>query len=178
MQFTTIAASLLAAAGLSAAAPLDARQAAPATCPAPTGDYVWKLSNFYARKPDGQKINSIGFNIKATNGGRLDFNCSASADTIVDRQWYSCGQNSFMWFAFQSDRNGIMLQQTVNDDVELIGTATLPNVCRAGGNGINDSVCTGVADAYITLVQYDGIDRIEVPDVDNDNDHDNDHTDD
>jgi hypothetical protein len=37
--------------------------------------------------------------------------------------------------------------------ITYVATATLPNYCRAGGNGINDFVCQGVDDAYITLVQ-------------------------
>jgi hypothetical protein len=115
MQFTTAALSLLAASGLASAAPLTSRQDT-STCPVvQTGDYVWKLSEFYARKPDGKKINSIGFNIKATNEGTLDFNCSASADTIEDNKLYQCGENSGIWFSFQSDRNGLVLRQDVSD---------------------------------------------------------------
>ncbi|KAF2845476.1 hypothetical protein T440DRAFT_407891 [Plenodomus tracheiphilus IPT5] len=163
MQFTTLAASLLAVAGLSAAAPLDARTTTADTCPVvQAGDYVWKISDFYARKPDGKKINSISFNIKATNGGTLDFTCGAQADTIVDDQWYSCGENSFMWFAYQSDRSGLLLQQSVSDDIQYVATTTLPNYCRAGGNGQNDFVCQGVDDAYITLVQYPKLGRPQV----------------
>ncbi|KAH7073319.1 hypothetical protein FB567DRAFT_537501 [Paraphoma chrysanthemicola] len=155
MQFTTTALALLTATGLTAAAPLTSRQTE--TCPVvQQGDYVWKISNFYARKPDGKKINSIGFNIKATNEGTLDFNCSASADTVEDNKFYQCGENSFIYFAFQSDRSGLLLRQDVSDDIQYVATTTLPNYCRAGGNGPNDFVCQGVSDAYITLVQYPG----------------------
>lgn len=116
MQFTTAALSLLAASGLASAAPLTSRQDT-STCPfVQTGDYVWKLSNFYARKPDGKKINSIGFNIKATNAGTLDFDCAASADTIEDNKLYQCGTNSGIWFSFQSDRNGLVLRQDVSEE--------------------------------------------------------------
>lgn len=116
MQFTIAVTSLLAAAGLSAAAPLDTRQD---TTPCPVvqeGDYIWKIDDFYARKPDGKKVNSVSFNIKATNNGTLDFTCGASADTIEDDKFYSCGENSFMWFAFQQDRSGLILQQSVSDE--------------------------------------------------------------
>jgi hypothetical protein len=37
--------------------------------------------------------------------------------------------------------------------VTLVGTTTVPDYCRAGGNGQNDFVCQGVSDAYITLVE-------------------------
>ncbi|KAF2025631.1 Alternaria Alternata allergen Alt A 1 [Setomelanomma holmii] len=151
MQLTTTALAFLTATSLTAAAPLTSRQE---TCPVvQSGDYVWKISEFYARKPDGKSINSIGFNIKATNAGTLDFNCSASADTVADDTFYECGENSQIYFAFQSDRNGLLLKQKVSDDITYVATTTLPNYCRAGGNGPNDFVCQGVSDAYITLVQ-------------------------
>ncbi|CAG5163712.1 uncharacterized protein ALTATR162_LOCUS6527 [Alternaria atra] len=151
MQFTTIA-SLFAAAGLAAAAPLESRQDT-ASCPVSTqGDYVWKISEFYGRKPEGTYYNSLGFNIKATNGGTLDFTCSAQADKLEDHKWYSCGENSFMDFSFDSDRSGLLLKQKVSDDITYVATTTLPNYCRAGGNGPKDFVCQGVSDAYITLV--------------------------
>jgi hypothetical protein len=35
-----------------------------------------------------------------------------------------------------------------------VGTTTVPTYCRAGGSGPNDFICQGVADAYVTLVQY------------------------
>jgi hypothetical protein len=37
---------------------------------------------------------------------------------------------------------------------QYLATTTLPNVCRAGGNGPYDFVCDGVSDAYVTLVKY------------------------
>ncbi|KAI8942320.1 Major allergen Alt a 1 [Plenodomus lindquistii] len=158
MQFTTIAASLLAVAGLSAAAPLEARESIPATCPvAQKGDYVWKISNFSARKNNGKDLSNINFNIKATNGGTLDFNCGAQANKLIDGKFYQCGQNSGIWFAYQDDRQGLLIQQSVSDDIQYVATTTAPNVCRAGGNGA--IVCTGVSDAYITLVQYPKLGR-------------------
>jgi hypothetical protein len=116
MQFTTTIVSLLAAASLSAAAPLDTRQTDSTPCPVvQEGDYVWKISKFYSRKPEGTYINSIDFNISATNNGTLDFQCAASADKIEDGKYYECGENSFISFAFQSDRNGLLLKQDVSD---------------------------------------------------------------
>jgi len=114
MHFTTITASLVlaAATGLSAAAPASARD----TCPVvEQGDYVWKLSQFYARKPDGITINSIGFTIQATNNGTLNFNCGAQADSITDDKFYSCGENSFISFAWQGDRSGVLLRHGPSD---------------------------------------------------------------
>ncbi|KAH6882162.1 major allergen Alt a 1 subunit [Alternaria rosae] len=151
MQFTTIA-SLFAAAAVASAAPLEARQV-DATCPVSTqGDYVWKISNFFGRKPEGTYYNSFGFNIKATNGGTLDFTCSSQADKLEDNKFYSCGENSFISFAFSSDRDGLIIKQGVSDGLTYVGTTTIPSYCRAGGNGPQDFVCQGVADAYVTLV--------------------------
>jgi len=45
--------------------------------------------------------------------------------------------------------------------MHYVGTATLPNYCRAGGNGPLDYVCQGVQDAYVTLVQYPKSDAAE-----------------
>lgn len=153
MQFKVLAASLLASAGLSMAAPLEARAE---TCPVvQQGDYVWKIDNFYARKLDGKTISSLEFNIKATNKGTLDFNCTSSGN-VEDGKLYQCGENSGIYFAWQADRNGLLLRQDVSDDIQYVATTTLPNYCRAGGAGPNDFVCQGVSPAYITLVQYPG----------------------
>ncbi|KAJ8110065.1 hypothetical protein OPT61_g6989 [Boeremia exigua] len=153
MQFKVIAASLLASAGLSMAAPLEARTE---SCPVvQQGDYVWKIDNFYARKLDGKTISSLQFNVKATNGGTADFNCTSSGN-VEDGKFYECGENSFIYWAYQSDRSGLLLRQDVSDDIQYVGTATLPNYCHAGGAGPNDFVCSGVSPAYITLVQYPG----------------------
>jgi hypothetical protein len=119
MQFTTIA-SLIAFTGASLAAPLESRQTT-APCPVSTqGDYVWKISEFYGRKPEGKDFNHIEFNIKATNNGTLDFTCGTSAEPIVDDKYYSCGENSFMSFAFQSDRSGLLFKQEVSEKQVLL----------------------------------------------------------
>ncbi|KAF3050239.1 Major allergen Alt a 1 [Didymella keratinophila] len=150
MQFKTIAASLLVSAGLSMAAPLETRTE---TCPVvQQGDYVWKIDDFYARKLDGKTISSLGFNIKATNEGTLDFNCTSDG-TVEDGKFYQCGGNSSIYFAYQADRSGLLLRQDVSDDIQYVATTTLPNYCHAGGAGANDFVCQGVSPAYITLVQ-------------------------
>lgn len=116
MYIKTLAASMLAAAGIASAAPFESRQATPECPVVKTGDYVWQISKFYARKPEGVKINSISFNVKATNGGTADFTCSAQADVVEDGKFYQCGENSFIWFAFQNDRSGLILQQSVSDE--------------------------------------------------------------
>ncbi|KAF2789885.1 Alt a 1 major allergen [Melanomma pulvis-pyrius CBS 109.77] len=156
MQFKLAAASLLAVAGLSSSAPVEVRQDT-TNCPVvQEGDYIWKIDDFFARKPDGQKITALGFNVKATNNGTADFDCSVSADPVEDGKFYECGPNSFIYFAYQQDRSGLLLKQDVSDDIQYIAATTLPNYCRAGGNGPDDFVCQGTSPAYITLVQYPG----------------------
>jgi hypothetical protein len=116
MQFTTIVSLLAATVGVVSAAPLEGRQV-DASCPVSTqGDYVWKISEFFGRKPEGTYYNSFGFNIKATNGGTLDFTCSAQADKLEDNKFYPCGPNSFISFAFSSDRDGLIIKQGVSDE--------------------------------------------------------------
>lgn len=115
MHFSLPTLLLAASSTLTSASPLAPRQT-PTSCPiVQEGDYIWKLSSFWARKLDGKNINSIGFNIKATNEGTLDFTCSASADTVEDGKFYQCGENSLIWFAFQADRNGVLIRQDVSD---------------------------------------------------------------
>lgn len=113
MQFTTIAASLLAVAGLSTASPLQTRQTDAATTP--SGDYIWKISNFTARKLNGKDVDAVSFNIQATNGGTLDFTCSSTNGVSPD-QFYQCGENSFIWFSYQDDRSGLLLRQDVSNE--------------------------------------------------------------
>lgn len=115
MQFKHVAASLLAIADLGAAVPLDSRQDDD-TCPiVKTGDYVWKISNFSARKPTGDKSNSISFDVAPTNGAPADFTCFVSGDDLEYGKLYQCGENSSVWFAFQNDRSGLVLQQNVSN---------------------------------------------------------------
>lgn len=153
MQFKVIAASLLASAGLSMAAPLEVRAE---ICPVvQEGGYIWKIDNFYARKLDGKSISSIEFNIKATNNGTLDFDCTYG-NPVEEGKFYPCDSSNLIQFAYQDDRSGLLLKQHVSDDIQYVATTTVPNVCRAGGSGPNDFVCQSVSPAYITLVQYPG----------------------
>lgn len=116
MQFKLVAASLLAVTGLSSSAPVEARQDTTNRPVVQEGDYIWKIDDFFARKPDGQKITSLGFNVKATNNGTADFDCSVSADPVEEGKFYECGPNSFIYFAYQQDRSGLLLKQDVSDE--------------------------------------------------------------
>ncbi|KAJ4411113.1 hypothetical protein N0V91_001486 [Didymella pomorum] len=103
MQFKLLAASLLATAGISTAAPLSARQDN-STCPlARTGTYVWEISAFSAHKPSGVAISTLSFDVQTTAGNLADFKCTGS--DVADATWYEC-ENSAVSFAFQNDRSG------------------------------------------------------------------------
>lgn len=108
--------SLLTLTHLSTANPLSPRQYTP--CPVvQAGDYIWKISSFYARKPDGISISALGFNVEATNGGTANFSCSVmSAEFVEEAVFYQCGDNSFIFFAWQDDRAGLVLRQDVADE--------------------------------------------------------------
>jgi hypothetical protein len=159
MKFSTLALASFAAA--TQASPLTTRQDT-TTCPVVTsGDYIWRITNLSIRKLHSPTISTLTFDILATNGGTLNFTCApydkstnAPVTTeIKDSTLYSCGENSFIDFAWQADRDGLLLKQSVSDNVKLVGTATLPSYCHAGGTGPDDFACVGVSDAYVTLVQ-------------------------
>ncbi|RMZ72827.1 alt a 1 major allergen [Pyrenophora seminiperda CCB06] len=96
----------------------------------------------------------MGFTIQATNGGLLDFECSASsARGLQDNEWHTCGPNSGISFAWEGEGNGLVVRLVGKYSNARSGTATIPTVCRAGGSSPNDLVCEGVADAYVTLVK-------------------------
>jgi hypothetical protein len=148
MQFKLLAASLLASAGLSAAAPFEARQEA---CPlVKSGDYVWQVENLSARKLDGDTINSLSFRVFGT-AGDFDQNC-ASTDIVEPGKFYPCNPESNIQFAFQNDRSGLLLRQ--DRDVQSVGSATILNSCEHGGTGNADWLCKSTGATYITMVQY------------------------
>lgn len=119
MQFKTVAASFFAAAGLSAAAPLESRQAVT------SGDYVWKISEFSNRKPEGEKITSISFTVTSTKGYFEPFTCSASADSVDAATFYPCAKEGVS-FTFQNDRSGLIVQQILSEGYvgQSVGSST------------------------------------------------------
>jgi hypothetical protein len=86
------------------------------------GDYIWKISDFSSRKPNGTDLSSISFNISATNSGTLDFQCGTFTEdnsVLEEGNLYKCGENSLIFFAFQSDglsSTRILLKQKVSDE--------------------------------------------------------------
>jgi len=149
MQFKLFAASLLASAGLSAASPLETHQK---SCPIlKTGDYVWQVDNFIARKLDGETINSLSFHVYGT-AGNVEDNCSTT-ETVEPGQFYQCTTESNIQFAFQNDRSGLLLRQDVNG-VQSVGSVTVLTACEHGGTGNADWVCKTDAPAYLTMVHY------------------------
>lgn len=123
-------------------------------------DTTFAIKDFYERKYNGKDINSVSFRILATNGGTLDFECSAY-DPVVGHgtenfeagKVYSCGENSFFSFSYSPDQNNeLFLWQDVSDTETLGGNICIPEpICRAGGNGINDLVCMAPLNADLKV---------------------------
>lgn len=87
---------------------------------------VYAIDGFGTRKYNGTKIDTLFFNIKATNGGTLDFECSPhdeltgeSADGFESGRSYSCGENSFFYFRYtlgdEGEMDQLMLWQDISD---------------------------------------------------------------
>jgi hypothetical protein len=140
MHLTTTVLTLLAAASISSAAssyseypeesspayapPISTTSSEPSNTPCSVvqeGDYVWRISDFSSRKPDGTDVSSISFNVSATSSGTLDFQCETSAEDntfLEEGKLYNCGENSLVCFTFQSDglsSTRILLKQKASD---------------------------------------------------------------
>ncbi|KAJ4380196.1 hypothetical protein N0V86_004505 [Didymella sp. IMI 355093] len=148
MQFKVLAASLLASAGVSMAAPLEARQESCSL--AKSGAYVWEISNFSAHKPSGVAISTLTFDVRTTQGNLADFKCTGS--DVADAQWYEC-ENASVSFAFQNERSGLIMKHVV-DGVQDVATTTMLSTCRHGPNGGADYICESDSPTYVTFVQY------------------------
>lgn len=65
-------------------------------------DSTYAIDNLSTRKYDGKTIDTLFFDIKATNGGTLDFECSPH-DEVTGKnvqgfesgRSYSCGKNRY-----------------------------------------------------------------------------------
>lgn len=119
MKFTIIT-SLLAVSGLASVVPLKVREAIPAAPSAldarqvtQSGDNVWRVSDFVGRKPEGTYWGMFSFKLYAGSGdSTFAYSCSASeVFGVQPRQWYRCGENLNMWFAYESENNGLWIRQ-------------------------------------------------------------------
>jgi hypothetical protein len=134
--------------------------AAPTSCSAPapvapaSSDTVYQIRNFYERKPDGQDIASLSFDILATNGGTLDFNCipydqatGTSTTNFEDGKVYPCGNNTLFGFSYSEksadpNKGKLFLWQGATAEDLIQGNTTIPTpYCHAGGAGPLDMVC-------------------------------------
>lgn len=124
MKFTIIT-SLLAASGLTIAAPFETREATPATssataldarqasCPVTQqGDYTWKITDFTGRKPEGTFWSAFTFKLRSTNpGSSYVQTCSASDRSgLTERRWYECARNAGTWFSFDEEYSGLWIK--------------------------------------------------------------------
>lgn len=122
---------------------------------------TYAIKGFTERKLDGANISTIFFNISATNGGTLDFECSpynqkthkaVPSDSFVVGKTYDCGANTAFSFAFTpstttSDSksgkgNKLVVSQTDGSKRSTGQVSFGDPICRAGGSGVNDLVCS------------------------------------
>ncbi|CAN8105267.1 unnamed protein product [Discula destructiva] len=140
-----------------AAAALFATTALAATTPAPA-DAVYSIKGFTARKNDGNTIDTVFFNILATNGGTLDFTCvaydpkkKAATYEFKSGHVYSCGENSFFSFEYDVDNKELYLWQQVYTNVKIGGKVHTGDLrCKAGDFG--GKVCLTKGDASLSIV--------------------------
>jgi hypothetical protein len=126
----------------------------------------YEIRNFFERKPDGQDITFLSYDIVATNGGTLDFTCipydpatGGAAANFEDGHVYDCGQNSAFSFSYSEEigdpqKGKLFLWQGTNEDLIQGSTTIPPPICHAGGNGGNDTFCdvpAGYGRIFISL---------------------------
>ncbi|KAJ4387262.1 hypothetical protein N0V93_007851 [Gnomoniopsis smithogilvyi] len=125
--------------------------AAPTPC-TPEGEdsTVYEIQDFTLRKYDGQNVATLSFNILATNGGTLDFECSpydpvtnTATQAFESDNVYSCGKNSLFSFSYDVSSTELFLWQEITTDNTIGGSIkTGDPICRAGGSSASDLVCT------------------------------------
>lgn len=135
---------------------------------APTNSYsddttTYELKDFTLRKLDGVNISTMFFRILATNGGTLDFECSpydpvtgGATENFEADHVYSCGENSLFSFNYipkhDTQTNELFLWQNVSETETLGGSIFLDDpICRAGGAGVNDLVCSIPEQVYVGI---------------------------
>lgn len=96
--------------------------AAPTTSPS-TGDEttVYQIKDFTTRKYDGQNVATLFYNILATNGGTLDFQCvpydpvtKTGTQAFESGKVYFCGENSFFSFSYDVASTELFLWQDIS----------------------------------------------------------------
>lgn len=95
----------------------------PTPCPPEeSGNTVYQIKDFTTRKYDGQNVATLSFDILATNGGTLDFECSpydpatnAATDAFESGHVYSCGLNSQFSFSYDVETTELVLWQDVSE---------------------------------------------------------------
>ncbi|KAJ4405303.1 hypothetical protein N0V82_010337 [Gnomoniopsis sp. IMI 355080] len=159
MRFFT-AATAATAALLSASA-----LAAPTACTPDTSsddsETVYDINGFTTRKYDGTNIATLFFNITATNGGTLDFECvpydtvtKAATQEFKSGSVYFCGENSLFSFIYDVPSTVLYLWQEITTDNTIGGNVkTGDPICRAGGSSTTDLICTvpDIVELNVTL---------------------------
>ncbi|KAM3416697.1 putative major allergen alt A1 [Cercospora zeina] len=127
---------------------------------------TFQIKDFSIRKPNGQDISNVSFRILATNGGTLDFECTAYDPSIdgptanfVPGRPYFCGKDSSLSFSYtpkhdNQQQNELWMWDTITKSQIYIGHVGFDDpICRAGGSSSSDLVCDlpDVVDLFVTL---------------------------
>lgn len=82
---------------------------------------VYAINDFTTRKYDGTNIATLFFNISATNGGTLDFQCvpydevtQAATQEFKSGSVYYCGENSLFSFVYDVPSTVLYLWQEIS----------------------------------------------------------------
>lgn len=95
--------------------------AAPTTCPPKNKETtVYQIKSFTTRKYDGKNVATLFFNILATNGGTLNFQCvpydpvtKTGTQKFESGHVYYCGQNSQFSFSYDTSTTDLYLWQDI-----------------------------------------------------------------
>ncbi|KAH7324139.1 hypothetical protein B0I35DRAFT_423607 [Stachybotrys elegans] len=115
--------------------------AAVAAAPAPPKEDVW-VSNFLVRKTsgvDGTAVQVVSFDIPS-------FHCEVSNPDFPSAATQCEGGSTYFFSLVPSTEEGVEfgleITRYFKDGSVLFGSGAVPTVCRAGGNGATDYVCT------------------------------------
>jgi hypothetical protein len=108
------------------------------------------VSNFLVRKTsgvDGTAVQVVAFDIPS-------FHCEAQNPTLPSAAT-QCQDGSTYFFSLVPGAGdaefGLEITRYFRDGSKLFGSADVPTVCRAGGNGPTDYVCTKATPVTITI---------------------------
>ncbi|KAF1934267.1 uncharacterized protein M421DRAFT_408 [Didymella exigua CBS 183.55] len=151
MQFFTVA-SLFAAAAIAAPAPQSTGCPNPAHCggaPDPSKTENINISDFFLRR--NPSIQSAGFKLSGNNA--TDISCEIGAVPSLPSAVTNCGTSaySFGLTKGESTEYALAIYHETGPSAGKWAIVDFSTDCRAGPNGVNDSVCSQVNPTTIVI---------------------------